>query len=377
MTSPVPKVGHVVISLAPGGLERLVVDWTLARNAAHAETTKVGCLDGLGELAADLDPGEVTSFDASRERLPWDREAVRKLRAWVRREGLSVVHSHNLAAQQYAALAVRGTGVRHVHTEHGSNLHTSGAINRARLWVLAHVTDCLVAVANDTAQRMAPVWGVPPGRVAVIPNGVAPHAVTGAAKLDALRRELGLAKDAIVLGSVGRLASVKGFDRLLGVLPALAQRHAGLRWVLVGSGGERAVLETQAIELGVQDRLVFAGFRADARAFYEIFDLFVAPSRSEGLPVALLEAMAAGCPVGVTDAGEQRAVIGDGAAGVMLPEDAREWVEILGDSLDAEGRAARMALAGVARQRVAEHYSLERTLAAYERVYGGMQPEPA
>src|SRR5688572_19934458 len=119
MTSPLPRVGHVLISLAPGGLERLVVDWTNARNAAFGDSTRVGCLDATGELAAALPSGCVTSFSASRERVPWDRDAVRKIRAWIKTEGLTVLHSHNLAAHQYVTLATRGTRVRHVHTEHG------------------------------------------------------------------------------------------------------------------------------------------------------------------------------------------------------------------------------------------------------------------
>lgn len=378
MTLSIPRVCHVVISLAPGGLEQLVVTWTNARNRAHPGSTCIACLDQAGELASVVEGAAVSVLGARRWRFLWDRAAVRRLRVDLRSQlpagPIDVVHSHNLAAQQYAALAVRGGNVGHIHTEHGSNIHTSGLKNRLRHRVLARVSDRVVAVSDDTARAMAPIWGLSAGRLTVIPNGVAAAPVVDDAERQALRHELDLPPDALVLGGVGRLAVVKGYDRLLAVLPALVPLLPRLMVVLVGDGPERAALESQAQQLGVRSRVRFAGFRRDARRFFPLFDCYVAPSRSEGLPVALLEAMAAGCPVLVTDVGEQRAVIADGAAGALLPREDRRWVETLLEHLGERGRREARQRAEIARERVRTLYSLDATMAAYERLYEALAP---
>lgn len=373
-----PRVCHIVIALAPGGLEQLVVTWTNARNRAHPGSTCIVCLDQAGELASAVDGAAVSVLGARRWRFLWDRAAVRRLREDLRAQlptgPIDVIHSHNLAAQQYAALAVRGGNVGHVHTEHGSNIHTSGLKNRLRHRVLARVSDRVVAVSEDTARAMAPVWGLGPERLTVIPNGVSAAPAVGEAELHALRHELDLPADALVLGGVGRLAVVKGYDRLLAVLPSLVPLLPRLMVVLVGDGPERAALESQAQQLGVRSRVRFAGFRRDARRFFPLFDCYVAPSRSEGLPVALLEAMAAGCPALVTDVGEQRAVIDNGAAGTLLPREDRRWAETILDILGERGRLEARRRAEVARERVRTQYSLEATMAAYERLYEALAP---
>ncbi len=366
----IPQVCHVVISLNHGGLEKLVVDWTNARNRRQPGSTAVCCLDVAGDLAGDVLGDAVFCLEARRGRFPWDMAAVTRLRTWaVARGATTILHSHNLAAQQYAALAARGTGLGHLHTEHGSNVHVAGLKNILRHRLLARATDLLVAVSGDTARRMAAAWGVRAEQVRVIPNGVAPHVPAGDAAVAALRREFGVAENGIVIGTVGRLATVKGFDRLLEFLPAVLAQIPHAVCVLVGDGPERATLEARSRQLDLDDRVHFAGFRRDTRAFYEWFDLYVAPSRSEGLPVALLEAMAAGCPVLVTDVGEQRAVLDDGRAGGLLPENAHDWAGAIVARLHGEGRAAARHMAEQARRRVSEQYGLARTLDAYEGAY--------
>lgn len=369
----VPLVCHLVLALEPGGLEQLVVTWTNARNRRYPGSTWIVCLDAAGALASGVTGDVVRVLAARRDRAPWDADAVGQLRRLLRVElagrPVAVIHSHNTAAQQYAALATWCIGTRHVHTAHGSNVHVSGFKHRMRHRVLALLTNRLVAVSADTAARMAPLWGVRRSRMAVIANGVEEAPVMTDDALQAMRRALGISPGARVLGGVGRLATVKGYDQLLAALPAAAAAVPAVTLVLVGDGPERAALEAQAEALGVRERVLFVGYRPDARRLLPLFDLYVAPSRSEGLPIALLEAMAAGCPVLVTDVGEQRAVIADGAAGTLLPASSEDWASTLISCLGPEGRAQAAAKAEVAARRVAEHYSLAASLAAYEHVY--------
>lgn len=140
--------------------------------------------------------------------------------------------------------------------------------------------------------------------------------------------------------------------------------------LLVGDGPERVKLERQVRESGVAERVIFTGYQPDPRPFLAVMDLFVLPSRSEGLSVALLEAMGEGIPVAVTDAGESQSVIGQGQAGLVLSDDEREWPAQLADAWRDPER--RKAVCLVARARVKAHYSMEATLEGYELLYTGV-----
>lgn len=364
-----PHVIHVVISLAHGGLERLVVDWTNSRNRDNPGSTSICCLDELGELAAEVDGNAAHALAARRSRFPYDRAAVENLcsRAAVAGDG-AVLHSHNLAAQQYAALAREAGGFRHVYTQHGANIHNQSFLNRLRSRYLLGQTDAVVGVAENTADAMRDRFGIPADRIQVIPNGV--DMTTGSDPLSRrdARSQLNLSSDAVVVGSIGRLDRVKGYDRLIGALPELCA-ETDVVLVLIGDGPERTALQDQAEEAGVADRVVFAGFRNDARRYLPAFDLFVLPSRNEGLSIALLEAMAAGVPVLATDVGDNVRVMDHGQAGAVLGKDETEWPSRMRSTLQNADTVRETACR--AQNRVAEHFSMRSTLRRYEQLYRG------
>ncbi len=382
------RVLHVTISLQPGGLEKLVAEWTAYRNRSAPGSTAVCCLDPgtTGELA--VGGGSVFRLDADRGKFPWDPRAVRRLRKLFRghdadvQARFDVVHSHNLAAWQYAALATWRTDVRHIHTEHGSLAYASGFLNRWRIRWLERQTDGLVAVSEATATELMRRHGLLRERLTVIPNGI----TVDEKKMDhdeeyrrRYRQEFDLPDDAPVLGSVGRLAPIKGYDRLIGIFSDVRQRlqqmanpvSEDVYLLLVGDGPERAALERLAREHGARDRIRFAGHRDDARDLLSAMDVFVLPSRGEGLSLALLEAMAAGVPVMATDTGETRNVLADGAAGIILPDATQNWPNIIAAQLAERNSPPTRQRVAAAAQRVRNHYMMETTLEAYEKMYLG------
>ncbi|MDE0838049.1 MAG: glycosyltransferase [Kiritimatiellae bacterium] len=367
------RVCHLLISLNPGGLEQLVVQWTNARNAAHPGSTKICTLDENGLLASQVHGDVVTVLHANRAQQPWDLAAVKRLRSVF--ADVDVVHSHNLAAQQYAALACRGTSVRHIHTEHGSNPHTGGWLNRLRLRFLARRTDALVCVSHDTAAAMRPNWKVADGVVTVIANGVSPHQAVLPSERNALRDQLGIPNDAFLIGSIGRLSREKRYDRLIRTLAALQKREPDLNamLVLVGEGERHDELVLLADSMSVTASVKFCGFRPEARCFLDVFNLFVLCSESEGLPVALLEAMAARCPVAVTDAGDCLRVIDDGRAGIALPDDKGQWPGCIA-AVAKEAEAETLARCERASRRIETDYAQAATLRAYESLYDARSP---
>ena len=464
-TTGVASVLHLVISLAPGGLERLVVDWTNARNRRYPGTTRICCLDALGEMAGQVVEGDaVLCVEAKRGRFPWDRIAVRRIvdllptphhgrRSPAQQgEGGSplpaspcVLHAHNLAAWQYAVLAKlqwkTSQQNQKVLTEY---TECSKLGKKSKFWIFkllckfcsfclrflpalsssplrliytqhgANVTDEIVAVSGATADVMAKAMWLPRKRIKVVVNGVAvgkvetsdhrPQTVDPRAGIRReVRCKLNIPLNAHVIGSVGRLAYVKGCDRLIAAFAELSRLQttgnnknmdvqdkqdgasnksscksclsmltpsvSDACLLLVGDGPERANLERQAQELGVADRVIFAGYQADPQPYLGAMDCFMLPSRSEGVSVALLEAMGAGVPVVVTDVGANREVVEDGRCGVILPDDERHWPEAITSLITDPAAVTQRTQA--AQLRVRTRYSLDATLDGYECLYGG------
>jgi glycosyltransferase involved in cell wall biosynthesis len=228
--------------------------------------------------------------------------------------------------------------------------------------------DRLIAVSEGvrlTHQRI----GVPPARLVTVPNGIVPRR-PGPGRA-AARATLGLNPDQLVVMTVGRLMVQKGQRYLVAAMPALAEWFPHLAVVIVGGGYLAGKLARQAAELGVAGFLHLPGHRTDARMLLDAADVFVLPSRQEGMPLAALEAMDAGLPVVATDVIGTAEVVAHGVTGTLVPPQdppalAEALVELLADP-DLRHRYAR-----AGRRRYVEHFTSRRmaedTLRVYEDV---------
>jgi glycosyltransferase involved in cell wall biosynthesis len=230
----------------------------------------------------------------------------------------------------------------------------------------ARMSAVLVAVSENT--RIAYEEQGYPHRIRVVYNGV------GAATVDAkgLREELSIPADAPLVAEVGRLCDVKGQHELI----AAVARLPGARVVLVGAdleqgGAYERTLRDRADELGVADRVVFAGYRDDAARVVAAADVFALPSWTEGLPLVVLEAMALGRPVVATTVGGTPELVSDGETGLLVPpRDIEALTAALKRVLDDGALRRRLGEAG--RRRVRERFSSEAMtrdmLAIYDEV---------
>jgi glycosyltransferase involved in cell wall biosynthesis len=291
------RILHTIQGLGVGGAERVVV--ALARAAAErGDTVAVAAQDG--ELGAELPPG-AERFDLPLiERRPRRMlGAVRAVDHAVRRFGPDVVHAHNPAVGLATGLAVvRGRRVPGIVSVHGvpdeDYAHAARALRVAGLRVVA----CGPGIAAGLAEAGLAVH-------ATVPNGIAP------APAPADRASLGV--DGRLLVTVGRLTPAK--NQVLAVRALAYVPDATL--VVVGDGPERAALEAAAEPL--DGRVVFTGMRLDARAIAGAADVVVIPSASEGLPLAALEALAAGRPVVATAVRGLRDLLEDGRTALLVP----------------------------------------------------------
>jgi glycosyltransferase involved in cell wall biosynthesis len=182
---------------------------------------------------------------------------------------------------------------------------------------------------------------------------------------DAARAALGLPGDAVVIAFVGRLSSEKGADLFLAALARLRERP----WlaVVIGDGQDRQALEAQATAAGVGDRIRWLGIVRDAGRLFAALDVFVLSSRTEGIPIVLFEAMAAGLPIVATRVGGVPEVVSEHEALLVPSEDPRALAGAIAQALDDPAAATRRAQA--ASEVLASRFALDPWLAAYEELY--------
>lgn len=316
------KITMVTLNLEVGGLERVVVDMTLAL-AAQGHELSVITLRGGGALAAPLEAAgvAVASLNCGDGLKIAYARALGKVLDEQRPE---LVHSHGEAALFYASL-VRFCGpfqpsrrFTHVHSRHGYEDVSTKGVWRNRL---AHRgCDAVVCVSEDLANHCERVERVPPGQLYTVINGVnlTPYRELGA---------LAYSPDAPVLGHVARLAPIKNQALLLQAFQRVQQRLPNASLSIVGDGPERAALEQLATALGVANNVTFHGETSDVPARLAQCHMFCLSSDSEGTPVSVIEALAASRPVVATDVGGLAALVGAEAGRLAPAGDADAFAE--------------------------------------------------
>ncbi len=244
------------------------------------------------------------------------------------------IHFASPSALYFVALAP-WLGYRVVVTCHGSDILRPLPEDAPYLAQVIGGADAVTAVSDDIAAQLVDEGLAPRIAPVVIANGVDTHFWHPGPP-----RQAGDGDRLLV--AVGRLERVKGFDVLIGACAALARRGCRARLVIIGEGSQHESLVQQVARLGVQDMVHFAGRRSpeDIRAYLHEADLFVLPSRSEGMPLALMEAMATGTPAVAADVGGVADTAGNGAR-LVPPDDPEALAEAVADLLgDPDARAA-------------------------------------
>jgi glycosyltransferase involved in cell wall biosynthesis len=306
-------------------------------------------------------------------RRPLDWRCFRGLAQMLRARRVDVVHSHEFTMAVYGAAAARRVGLRHVITMHGGRYFAAQWRRRVAMRWAARRSDALVAVSSATAEHLAGSLGLAPAAVTVIPNGIPFR--EGAR--DTVRRELGIAPDELLLVAVGNLYAVKGHMILLQALSTLHRSGEQLPWrlAIAGRGDEEMPLRTFAEAEGLTDRVHLLGYREDVPDILAAGDVFVMPSLSEGLPLALVEAMSASLPVIASEVGGIPEVVEHEREALLTPPGDPD---ALADALRRVMRdeSLRIALGGAARRRALSDFGVRTMGDAYERLYRGKAVAP-
>ncbi len=358
---------QLVLSLSPGGTERLVIE--ICRHLAGHVDSIVCCLDEPGAWAAELAQLNIPVVSLSRQPGFHPGLALQLARV-IKTHKVDVIHCHHYSPYVYGLLATLiHPRVRLVFTEHGrlSNVLPSRKrkmVNPMLAWWPAR----LCAVSADLKQHMV-TEGFPGRRLHVVYNGIDAGQRPKPTQRLAARQALGLARDAFVVGTVGRLDPVKNLPLLLRAHRLLLDQHPQARLVIVGDGPEREALHADVQALGLGDSVLFTGYRADVRAVMPAFDAYANSSTYEGVSLTILEAMAAALPVVATEVGGNPEVVIDHETGRLVPGQARAFASALLEM--ARNPLGRYTMGEAGRWRVKRHFSIDRMVQQYAAVYLG------
>jgi glycosyltransferase involved in cell wall biosynthesis len=360
------RIAQLIESDGPGGAERVVADLAAAFQAAGATSVVFLPEDGDGWLARQLQGTGVTIDHFHIER-PLSPACARSLAAAFRRHRIDLAHSHEFSMAVYGAWASWLAGVQHVITMHGSRYYAAHLRRRVAMRAAIAFSGQTIAVSNPLADHLSRDLRVRRSRIPTIVNGVRPPQRLA----PTLRQELGLQPTDRLIVSVGNLYPVKGHQHLLDALARLTARHPTAHVAIGGRGDLEHALRCRARELGVANRVHLLGLRSDVSAVLKAADVFVLPSLSEGLPLALLEAMFAGCPIVATNVGDVSIALAQGDAGTLVePGDPRALARAIDELLSDPQRAS--AVGGRAARRAAAEYDVSRMVQHYSTVYEGL-----
>ena len=367
-----PTICHVIHALGVGGAEVLVD--VMARRLSDQYRSVIAVLDDVGEIGEQLSADGFVVEHLQRQ--PGiDRGCAKRLNAFGDRENVQIYHAHQYTPFFQAMLSRGLTGRRPVlFTEHGR--HFPDVRSRKRSLVnrlLLRKQDRLVGVGDAVRQALIKNEGLPAGRVEVVYNGVDLQALATASPQARLRvrSEFRFHQDDFVAVQVARLHELKDHSTAIQAIDKARRTIPNLRLLIVGEGEQRAAIEAEIEARHLEEHVVLAGTRTDIADLLAASDVFLMSSISEGIPLTIIEAMAAGLPVVATAVGGIPEMIRNEQSGFLVPAEdfaglAKALVRLEQDPL------LRQALADVGREAADAQFSLQRMLNGYSTMYQEM-----
>lgn len=351
-------------SSGPGGAERVINN--LAASLDPARYRAVLCLFRQGWIQERSESrGIPTHIIPTHGMTDW-RWAIR-FRRLLKDEHVDLIHAHEFDANVQGAFVAAISGIPLVATVHGKHYFWEKLRRRlAYRWVSRRAT--MVAVSEDLKQFIVEKVGVCSERITVLYNGVDVPPPPRKADIDACRKELRLPEEDQIVGVVGNLYPVKGHQYLIEGIPEVLKKCPNTSFIFAGRGQLETELKDQVFRLGLDKRVHFLGLRQDIPRILALLDVFVLPSLSEGLSMAILEAMMAGKPVIATRVGGNPEIVLDGETGFLVPpKDSQALAARLTTLLANREQATQFA--GRGKRRAEGRFSLQTMVHAYQSLY--------
>lgn len=371
-----PLVAHIIYALGTGGLENGLIN-IINRTPPDRYRHVIICLTNADDFANRITlPGvqviQLHKPAGQNFRVFWDLwKTLRALRP-------DVVHTRNLASLEMQLVTLLMPGIKRVHGEHGRDIHDLNGTNKKYNLLRKAMQPFVhryIAVSRDLLQWLKSTVAIPEKKLRQIYNGVDAEKFSprqGRALVGDLAPPGLLPENAIVVGTVGRLAEVKNQQLLIEAVGYLYTKRpilrGTLRLVLVGDGPLKPQLVDRVKQLGLSDVVWFSGDRNDVPALMQLMDIFILPSLAEGISNTLLEAMASGLPVIATSVGGNVELVEEGVNGRLVPvNNVVAMADAVAELVDDPALRQSMGEKGLALVRTT--FNWERTVADYLAVY--------
>ncbi len=312
------RVTHIRTSHGIFGAERVILGLLQAadKDSFDMHVTLVGSEPGLNKdfFEAIKRMGIGVENFMLQGRLDW--RGIQRLRHHLLAQEIDIIHCHDFKANFYGLMASLGTGIKKVTTVHGSTkdsllLKLYLGFNE---YFLIRFFDKIIAVSEHLKDELQGNF-ISPRKIAMIPNGVDLNFFDAQMQNKTPEPDLEVPHGKKVIGIIGRLFPDKGHKDLFNALKLLQHDFPDLLLLVVGGGPDEEELRLMRTDLGLQDRIIFAGVRHNMKKVFDAIDIFAMPSIREGLPMALLEAMLAEKPIVATKVGGMAALVGEGKFG--------------------------------------------------------------
>ena len=313
-----PRLMQITHDLAIGGLQQVVVTLCRFINKEKFDVS-VLCLRELGSYANEVENMGIKVILLPQPKKGTDYFSFLKIAKILKKEKIDIIHTHNtqpfVEGTLGSLLAPKVKTI--VHTDHARVFPDKRRYMFAE-WIMSYFAWRIVGVSDHTSRNLTRYEKISPRKIITIPNGIDGSKFN--TKIDKGRKinELGLTNSHPILGLGVRLAEQKGITYLLKAMPKVIEQFPNIALVIAGEGPLEFNLKKEANILGIKRNVHFIGPRLDMPELLKLFDLYVLPSLWEGMPMVLLEAMAANCPIISTNVGGIASVIKHEKNGLLV-----------------------------------------------------------
>ncbi len=365
-TQPI-NILHIISKLPVGGVENQL-SLIIRKYDKKIFCPFVCSLSDKGEIGKEIEEAGIEVVSLNKLKHRFDPTIVSDIYHLIKKKNIKIVRTHQYHANLYGRLAAFFArvpcivaSVHNVYTI-DRKLHRR-IINR----FLARLTDRIVAVSETVKKDILKYDGLHENKVIVIHNGIDTARFSD---IDgkAIRSEFNIPCDVPVIGTIGRLTLQKGIKYLIKATSVIKKRFPRITLFIVGDGPIREELQHYAKTFGLNRHAIFTGFRRDVSSLLAAMDIFVLPSLWEGLPNALLEAMASGKPIITTDIPPIREVINSENVGILIPPKDSTALALSIESL-LVNKTFAVSLGNNAKNRAYSNFNIETTVKKYTELF--------
>ncbi|HKZ57693.1 MAG TPA: glycosyltransferase [Thermodesulfovibrionales bacterium] len=336
------------------------------------------CLGPKEEIGKEIEETKIEFIPLNKLRYNrFSLGIVLELYRLMKKKQIHVVRTHRYRSNLYGRLAAFLAGVPVIIASVHDNYRTDKRPKRRIMnRILSKITDKIVAVSEDVKEDIIRYDSINPSKIDVIPNGIDVERFNPEKNTTDIRKEFSLEDDDIVIGFIGRIVPAKGLKYLLNALPYLKKEFKSIKLLIVGEGSLVEELKERAKKNNIFDNILFTGRRRDIPEILASINIFVMPSIAEGLPNALLEAMAMGKPIVTTEVGGIPEIVKNGFNGLLVPpRDTLSLSKAIKELISNDRLAAKLGQA--ARDLVHDNLSIKAIAQKWQSLYLSILKEKA